>query len=63
MASLEISSQVDEGKLSLEDAAGELYRLVEGAFDRESLSEEQRVERYAGLKAHLDAKGGDPAKP
>ncbi len=47
---------------STNEAVDELYLLIEDAFDREGLSEEQRDERYATLKGHLDAKDVEPAR-
>jgi hypothetical protein len=43
-------------KISAEEAGEQLYRLVESAFDREGLTEEQRDERYSALGRSLDAR-------
>ncbi len=49
-------------KISAGDASEQLYLLIESAFDREGLTEEQRDARYASLTAHLDAKDNERAR-
>ena len=43
-------------KLNLEEAAAELYRLLEEHFDEMGLTEAQRDARYAALDRSLDAR-------
>jgi hypothetical protein len=51
-----------ETKISAEEAVDQLYQIIEGMFDEQGLSGEQRDERYARLDKHLDAKGVAAAK-
>ena len=49
-------------KLTPEEAAAELYRIVEGHFDDLGLTEEQRDERYSKLDRKLQATNAAAAK-
>jgi len=43
-------------KLSPDEAAAELYKIVESHFDDLGLAEQEREARYASLRESLDAK-------
>ena len=49
-------------KRTEEEAATELYGLVEKFFDDEGLNEEERDARYAKLSEHFDARDAARAK-
>jgi len=51
-----------ETKISAEEATEQLYQILEGMFDEQGLSEEERDARYARLDTHLDAKDAAAAK-
>jgi hypothetical protein len=57
MATLpQIDVEQTEPKLTLDEAASELYKIVEGHFDSLGLSEEERDQRYISAREFLDAK-------
>ena len=51
-----------EQRLSLNEAAAELYKIVEGHFDTLGLTEGEKDERYGLLRERLDASDAAPAK-
>ena len=51
-----------EPKLSLEEAAAELYKIVEGHNDELGLNEAERDNRYTSAREFLDAKDASRAK-
>jgi hypothetical protein len=57
MAALpQIDVEQTEPKPTLDEAASELYKIVEGHFDSLGLSEEERDQRYISAREFLDAK-------
>jgi hypothetical protein len=63
MATLsQVNVQQTESQMTLEQAAAELYKIVESHFDDLGLAEAQRDERYNSLRESLDAKDAASAK-
>ncbi len=48
--------------LTLDEAAAELYKIVEAHFDDLGLTEAQRDERYTSAQQFLDAKNAETSK-
>ncbi len=48
--------RIEQNRPTLEEAAEELYRLLESCFDHQGISETERDARYDALSKSLDAK-------